>query len=251
MDRVLKKKAGFSRCDNPHHIPCHRDFEWACLQHSVATAARILVGKDTLEEILFYCPPKYLHQSDLQEVWKIPIVRRLLRYNVIDVGISEDDLNQAMHKIFNKDRGVFLFFSESKVLVARGKNNSQEIIGHTVVYDAGFTENSPKSKHGPPHGALIDDRKKLCALHDHDKKTVSKSVQKLQSFTRGKCRKTILEVFKNVNYSVNSIKYYSSPKVKLRLQGRTTALYSMKKVRTQVSRSASAKRRKRRKLLRL
>ena len=211
----------------------------------------MLVGKDTLEEILFYCPPKYLHQSDLQEVWKIPSVRRLLRYNVIDVGISEDDLNQAMHKILNKDRGVFLFFSESKVLVARGKNNSQEIIGHTVVCDAGFTENSPKSKHGPPHGALIDDHKKLCALHDHDNNTVSKSVQTIQLFTRGKCRKTILEVFKNVNYLVNSVKYYSSPKVKLRLQGRTTALFSIKKEGTQVSRSASAKRRKRRKLLRL
>ena len=99
----------------------------------MSIAERILVGKEILEDTLFYFPPKYLHQSDLQEVWKIPSVRRLLRYNVIDVGISEDDLNQAIHKIFNKDRGVFLFFSESKVLVARGKNNYQEIIRHTVV----------------------------------------------------------------------------------------------------------------------
>ena len=114
-------------------MPCYRDFEWAYLQCSVAIDARIIVGKDTLEDILFYCPPKYLHQSDLQEVWKISSFRRLLRYNIIDVGISEDDLNQAMHKILNKDRGVFLFFSESKVLVARGKNKSQEKIGHAVV----------------------------------------------------------------------------------------------------------------------
>ena len=70
-------------------------------------------------------------------------------------------------------------FSESKVLVDCGKNNSQEIIGHTAIYDAGFTENSPKSKHGPPHGALIDDCNKLCALRDHGKKIASKSVQTL------------------------------------------------------------------------
>ena len=89
-----------------------------------------------------------------------------------------------MHKILNKDRGVFLFFSESKVLASRGENNSQEIIGHTVVYDAGFTENPSKSKHGPPHGALIYNRKKIFALHSHEKKTESKSIQSLQSLVQ-------------------------------------------------------------------
>ena len=68
IDLLGQLKVGFSRCHNPHHMPCHRDFEWACLQHSVAIAARILVGKDMLEEILFYFPTKYLHKSDLQEV---------------------------------------------------------------------------------------------------------------------------------------------------------------------------------------
>ena len=52
--------------------------------------------------------------------------------------MSEDDLNQAMYKILNKDRGIFLSFSESKVLVGRDKNNSQEVISHAVVCNAGL-----------------------------------------------------------------------------------------------------------------
>ena len=135
------------------------------------------------------------------------------------------------------------------MLVARDENNTQEAIGHTFVYDAGFTDNSSKSKYGPPHGAFIDDRKKLYALHAHDKMTVSDSVKTLQSFAQGRSKKIILEVFKNIDYSLQSIKYYSAPKVNLRLQGRTTYLCSMKKRRKKMSRSKSANRRKRRRLL--
>ena len=67
-NKLTKSKTGFSRCHNPYQMDHHRDLEWGCLQYSVATASRILLDKDILEEILFFCPCKYLQQSDLGEI---------------------------------------------------------------------------------------------------------------------------------------------------------------------------------------
>ena len=55
-----------------------------------------------LEDTLFFFTPKYLKQTDLQEICKIPSMKRIFRHEKIDIVISEYDVNQTIYNTLNK-----------------------------------------------------------------------------------------------------------------------------------------------------